>query len=273
MPVTGEPKVIVGGVDEKAFTEMAKTHLKMPDLPKLEAKPAEPPKPTLPEPRPIPQPEINSPPPSPFVNAKPVEPLPAPTGSVPPVPAPTAPDLPPPPVPSRAIPTEKAPEPLITPPVSSIPPVSNAALAPVPPTTPTRTEIPPPTPVTSPPPETTKVSALVSTERKLNVQLHLGSGKPWFEVRDGEELVLKVVSDAVEVKAPAENGDAVSLLRASGHVVFRTLGGNGTCDELRVVPSTGEVLVSGKVSITSNWGKAETTATTDKMTFRLGSEK
>jgi hypothetical protein len=104
------------------------------------------------------------------------------------------------------------------------------------------------------------------------VQMHLGAGKPYFEVRDGEELVLKVVSDAVEVKAPADNGDAASVLKASGGVSFRTLGGNGTCDELRVIPGTGEVVVSGRVSVTSNWGKAETTATADKMTFRLGAD-
>jgi hypothetical protein len=126
--------------------------------------------------------------------------------------------------------------------------------------------------VTSEPVRVSATTAAAPAERKLKVQMHLGSGKPYFEVRDGEELVLKVVSDAVEVKAPADNGDAASVLKASGGVSFRTLGGNGTCDELRVIPGTGEVVVSGRVAVTSNWGKAETTATADKMTFRLGAD-
>ena len=112
----------------------------------------------------------------------------------------------------------------------------------------------------------------VSVEKKLRVQLNLGSGKPWLEIRDNEELVLKVVAEAVEVKAVGEGTEGLNVLKATGGVSFRTLGGNGTCDELRVVPGTGEVQLSGKVVVTSNWGKAETTATAEKMTFRLGSE-
>jgi hypothetical protein len=158
------------------------------------------------------------------------------------------------------------------------PPVVTFAPAPTPEPLPTKpapkAELPlTPSPVvTSEPVRVSATTAAVPAERKLKVQMHLGSGKPYFEVRDGEELVLKVVSDAVEVKAPAENGDAASVLKASGGVSFRTLGGNGTCDELRVVPGTGEVVVSGRVAVTSNWGKAETTATADKMTFRLGAD-
>ncbi len=112
----------------------------------------------------------------------------------------------------------------------------------------------------------------VSVEKKLRVQLNLGSGKPWLEIRDNEELVLKVVAEAVEVKAVGEGTEGLNVLKATGGVSFRTLGGNGTCDELRVVPGTGEVQLTGKVVVTSNWGKAETTATAEKMTFRLGSE-
>lgn len=153
------------------------------------------------------------------------------------------------------------------------PPVITFAPAPTSPHVERKSDLPPPPRiVTTEPVPASAISAAVPAERKLKVQLHLGAGKPYFEVRDGEELVLKVASDAVEVKAPAENGDAASVLRASGGVSFRTLGGNGTCDELRVVPGTGEVVVSGRVAVTSNWGKAETTATADKMTFRLGAD-
>jgi hypothetical protein len=137
-----------------------------------------------------------------------------------------------------------------------------------------------PAPATIPPPQLTpRVVAEeptplrpVTVEKKLRVQLNLGNGKPWLEIRDNEELVLKVVAEAVEVKAAGEGTEGLNVLKASGGVTFRTLGGNGTCDELRVVPGTGEVQLSGKVVVTSNWGKAETTATAEKMTFRLGSE-
>ena len=109
--------------------------------------------------------------------------------------------------------------------------------------------------------------------KKLKVMLHLSADKPWFEVRDGEEVVLKVTADAVDLKATADAADPTGGLKASGGVTFRTLGGNGACDELKVVPGTGEVIVTGKVSVTSNWGRTETTATAEKMTFRLGGER
>lgn len=108
--------------------------------------------------------------------------------------------------------------------------------------------------------------------KKLKVMLHLSDEKPWFEVRDGDDLVLKVTADAVNLSAAAEKGKPAGVLVAVGNVTFRTLGGYGTCDELQVMPGTGEVVVNGKVSVTSNWGKAETTATADKMTFRLGTD-
>ena len=108
-------------------------------------------------------------------------------------------------------------------------------------------------------------------ERKLKVILSMGDERPRFEVRDGDEIYLKVVCDRVEVKSPGEGGASVSTMRASGKVTFVTPGGEGTCDELAVLPGTGQVIVTGKVSFTYNWGKVETTVTGEKMTFRLGS--
>jgi hypothetical protein len=197
--------------------------------------------------------------------------------NLPPLPSLEKKETPKPPLPA-ADPVPSAP-PVVTPP--PLPTPAPVGFATLPDPKPLK-EPPPPVIVTpdivpagAPKPEVKKeipVSATTPADRKLKVQLNLGSGKPWFEVRDGEELVLKVVADAVEVKAPAENGSAASVLKASGGVSFRTLGGNGTCDELRVIPGTGEVVVTGRVAVTSNWGKAETTASADKVTFRLGSE-
>ena len=108
-------------------------------------------------------------------------------------------------------------------------------------------------------------------EKRLKVILHMGDERPRFEVRDGDEIYLKVVCDRVEVKSPGEGGVSVSTMRASGKVTFTTPGGEGTCEELTVLPGTGQVNVAGKVAFTHNWGKLETTVSGEKMTFRLGS--
>ena len=60
-------------------------------------------------------------------------------------------------------------------------------------------------------------------------------------------------------------------MRATGKVGFVTPGGDGVCDELSVVPGTGQVVVTGKVQFKYNWGKVETTVSGDRLTFRLGS--
>jgi hypothetical protein len=63
----------------------------------------------------------------------------------------------------------------------------------------------------------------------------------------------------------------MSTLRATGRVTFVTPGGDGTCEELTVIPGTGQVVVAGRVSFKYNWGKVETIVSGEKMTFRLGS--
>jgi len=107
-------------------------------------------------------------------------------------------------------------------------------------------------------------------EKKLKVMLHMGDERPRFEIRDGDEVYLKVVCDKVDVKSPVEKGETSSTLKASGKVTFITPGGDGVCDELTVAPGSGLVVVTGKVTFRYTWGKAETTVSGDKMTFRLG---
>ncbi len=118
----------------------------------------------------------------------------------------------------------------------------------------------------------TPVSSVAPTEKKLRVNLQMDEGNPKFEVRDGEEVVLKVVSDKVDVTSPKNKGERWSTLKAMGQVKFMTPGGDGYCDELQVVPGTGEVIAVGHVKFTYNWGKVETSATAEKMNFRLGTK-
>jgi hypothetical protein len=131
----------------------------------------------------------------------------------------------------------------------------------------------PATPVSSKPenllPPVREASSKVS-EKKLKVILFMSDERPRFEVRDGDEVYLKVVCNHVEVKSPGENGSNLSTMKASGNVTFTTPGGEGTCADLVVLPGTGSVQVRGNVQFTHNWGKMETTVTGESMTFRLG---
>ncbi len=107
-----------------------------------------------------------------------------------------------------------------------------------------------------------------TAERRLKVVLHMGDDRPRFEVRDGDEVYLKVVSDRVEVKSAADKADAATM-KAGGKVGFVTPGGDGTCDELTILPGSGQVVAAGNVSFRHTWGRSETTVTAERMTFRL----
>lgn len=220
--------------------------------------------------KPVALPPVNDPKTPPAVDPKLLEEVAK--AQNPPVPLPTLPEKKdagpaPIPVPAPTLPLPGNPNPLPAPTPAPQP-------SPVPP--PITTPPAPPAPVFPDPvvPVKNESAALSSvTGKKLKVTLHLSDDKPWFEVKDGDDLVLKVTAEGVNLSAAADAKKAAAgTLTAVGGVTFRTLGGFGTCDELQVVPGTGEVVVTGKVSVTSNWGKSETTATADKMTFRLGGD-
>ncbi len=127
----------------------------------------------------------------------------------------------------------------------------------------------PAVPVEKPAPEPRKPDATPSAaERRLKVVLHMGDDRPRFEVRDGDEIYLKVVSDRVEVKSAADKADAATM-KAGGKVGFVTPGGDGTCDELTILPGSGQVVAVGNVAFRHTWGRSETTVTAERMTFRL----
>lgn len=127
--------------------------------------------------------------------------------------------------------------------------------------------IPEQTASTSPSPQP---PSLAPGEKKLRVLLNMGDDRPKFEIRDGEETMLKVVCEKVDVKSPTD-GWSLSTMKASGAVKFVTPGGVGVCDELTLTPGTGQVTVTGKVSFKYNWGTVETEVSGERMTFRLGS--
>jgi hypothetical protein len=168
-----------------------------------------------------------------------------------------APPVPAPPVPAPPVPADPAPAPpAAAPPVADLPP-------------PVQPEAARPDPLLTATPAPAQAPAVV--EKKLKVMLHMGDDRPRFEVRDGDEVYLKVVCDKVDVKSPSDRGETMSVLKATGKVAFITPGGEGECEELTVMPGTGQVVVTGNVSFKYNWGKVETTVSGEKMTFRLGS--
>ncbi len=212
-----------------------------------------------------------------------------------PPPLPPLTQVPPPPMPVVRDPkmVEPAPAPRPAPQVVefAIPMTTEVAQPVVPVAAPTRTI--PPMPVELPKPELLVQPVQTSTspvqpsmpvpprdtappmmpEKKLRVMLNMGDDRPRFEVRDGEEPLLKVLCEKVDVKSPSDRGETMSTLKAVGKVSFVMPGGEGTCDELSVVPGSGQVVVSGKVTFRYNWGKVETEVTGERMTFRLGSSQ
>jgi hypothetical protein len=213
-----------------------------------------------------------------------------PAGPTPPTTQPTPqPMLPPP------LPPIEAPQPEPQPPIILLKPLDAESATPQNPTPPALdpflvqpplpadtapkvTPLPPPTPETAPPPSIqggiapVEAVAKAKAQTKMKVQLNLGDDLPRFEVREWDEVVLKVTAKLVTV-ASDTNSKTGSLLTAIEGVEFMTLGYRGRCDELQVSPDRGEVQLSGNVQITSTWGKAETTATAEKMVFRLGKDQ
>ena len=170
-----------------------------------------------------------------------------------------------------------APKPPSVPAPAAPEPVASAPVVPEPPSISPPVVRPEPTPELKPTPPSVATSpalpistAGATVEKKLKVMLHMGDQRPRFEVKDADEVYLRVVCDKVDVEAPTGKADGQSTLKAMGHCAFVTPGGDGVCDDLTVVPGTGEVVVSGNVRFVYRWGRAETEVSGAKMTFRLG---
>lgn len=106
---------------------------------------------------------------------------------------------------------------------------------------------------------------------KYRIVLRVGDGEPTFEVRSGDNLVMKVVSEKVDVKSPAEKGQTLSGVKAMGKVRFHGFGAEGTCEELSFLAGTGEVCLTGdvRVQVKDKLGRVESELTGEKMNYRL----
>ena len=172
--------------------------------------------------------------------------------------------VPPPPVTH----TEKPPQ--ITPVAGSgttNPPSAGVPLPPPLPSDPVPAEVPLSKPTFAPPAVATAVAA---AETKFRIILRVGEGEPTFEVKNGDNLVLKVACEKVDIES-VEKGTGLSKVTARGKVRFVGFGAEGTCESLSFIAGTGEVQMNGevKVQVKDKLGRVESELTTAAMKYKI----
>ena len=105
---------------------------------------------------------------------------------------------------------------------------------------------------------------------KYRILLRVGEGEPVFEVRCGDDLMLKVLCEKVDVKSP-EKGQGLSSVKASGKVRFSGFGAEGTCDELNFLAGSGEVGMTGhvKIQVKDKLGRVESELSAETMKYKI----
>ncbi len=212
--------------------------------------------PALPKPAP---PEIKSPLPTPAAEVPKIEPL-LPTLIPTETKAMTTPDLA-----GSSVPR--------TPNVKIDPTPSRSATAAIPPTHTLETHPSELKPAPFPTIETVRETTIVKREQETRVRVivPLGKGEAKFEIIKGDTILLQAVCEKVEVRSPDEKTGSVSPIKASGKVRFVAPGCEGTCENLAVLPASGEVELNGSVRVQCQYGQTETLIQSNTMKFKLGS--
>ncbi|HEY3788852.1 MAG TPA: hypothetical protein VGL71_08360 [Urbifossiella sp.] len=244
----------------------SKPNVELPTLPLPDVKPTEP---KLPTPKPM-ETSAKTPPPK----AAPVVVVPngltlppSDKSEVPPPSAPTAPMVPPAlePITASATPSSvfsglqpSQPEPSNVP--SRTPPPAGL-ISPTEPLIPPTNDVP-----TAKPP----IAAQAAPTTKFRIVLRVGEGEPSFEVRHGDDLIMKVACDKVDIKSPVK-GQGLSNITATGKVRFVGFGAEGTCDSLSFLAGSGEVALAGNVNVKvrDKIGRVESELNADKMQYKL----
>jgi hypothetical protein len=104
---------------------------------------------------------------------------------------------------------------------------------------------------------------------KVIAKAELKLSRPRLDVLRGEEVLLKVCADSLDVRGPVEKEVAHRPMKAAGKVSFTTPGCSGTCDELTIFPKTGEVVLTGNVVMTCREGKGETQLSAELLKFKV----
>ena len=188
------------------------------------------------------------------IDTPPSKPLPAPTVPAPAAPVDVKPMLP---EPAKSLPPT---EPSL--PTGFTPPAPPAAT--LTPPAPTATVVEPAAARSAPP------AAVVAAVTKFRIILRVGEGEPTFEVRTGDDMVMKVLCEKVDI-ASAEKGQPMQQVKASGKVRFVGFGSEGTCDELSFLAGTGELQLAVNVTIQvkDKLGRVDSELKSDKVKYKL----
>jgi hypothetical protein len=114
-------------------------------------------------------------------------------------------------------------------------------------------------------------TAAVAVATKFRIILRVGEGEPMFEVRHGDDLVMKVLCEKIDIKSPEKGQQGLSEVTATGKVRFVGFGAEGTCDTFSFLAGTGEVAMSGhvKVQVKDKIGRVESELIADQMRYKL----
>jgi hypothetical protein len=114
-------------------------------------------------------------------------------------------------------------------------------------------------------------TAAVAAATKFRIILRVGEGEPMFEVRHGDDLVMKVLCEKINIKSPEKGQQGLSEVTATGKVRFVGFGAEGTCDTFSFLAGTGEVAMSGhvKVQVKDKIGRVESELIADQMRYKL----
>lgn len=116
----------------------------------------------------------------------------------------------------------------------------------------------------------------IQVQSKFKVVLRMGDGRPRFEIRNVETLdqLFKVYGDSIEIRKNEDQktSSAMTGLTAKGKVKFFGPGLEGTCDELTIMSATGELLMSGNVTVKTKYLRRTTELTSDKMVYTINAQ-
>lgn len=118
----------------------------------------------------------------------------------------------------------------------------------------------------------TAAATATASTAKYRILLRVGEGEPQFEVRNGDDLMMKVVCEKVDISSPAQKGGTpTQQVTASGKVRFAGFGSEGTCDQLSFVAGTGELMLAGNVTIQvkDKLGRIDSELKSDKVKYKL----
>jgi hypothetical protein len=120
-------------------------------------------------------------------------------------------------------------------------------------------------PVTAPAPKP-------APSARLKMLLRMGDGQPRFEIRSSTttDLLLKVYGEKIEMQAPPDARSSLAGVAAVGRVRFTAPGIEGTCDHLRILSATGEVLLEGSIHLKTKHGRSWSEMTAEKMVYQIG---